>query len=323
MLEFTRRSAVASLAAFIARPACAETQWPNRPLMLLQGYVAGGPTDTVARLVADGLSKRLGQQVIVDSKPGAAGTIAAAQVAKAAPDGYTLMIIPGGHAAAAALYKKLPYRPVDDFSLIGMIAEYPFIFVTYPDHAIKSAGDLIALAHARDVPLLYGTPGIGSVHHLSIELFAKQAGIRLNHVPYRGSSQAVTDLIGKRIDFMIDAPTLALQMVQGGQLRAFAVSGAGRLLALPDVPAVSEAAIPGYIVTSWQCVAGPAGIATGIVARLSREIAEFVAEPDTVNRLRKLGSEPAACSPEALKARLVADIEKWTGIVAAANIERI
>jgi tripartite-type tricarboxylate transporter receptor subunit TctC len=201
MLEFTRRSAVASLAAFIARPACAETQWPNRPLTLLQGYVAGGPTDTVARLVADGLSKRLGQQVIVDSKPGAAGTIAAAQVAKAAPDGYTLMIIPGGHAAAAALYKKLPYRPVDDFSLIGMVAEYPFIFVTYPDHPIKSAGDLIALARARDVPLLYGTPGIGSVHHLSIELFAKQAGIRLNHVPYRGSSQAVTDLIGKRDRF--------------------------------------------------------------------------------------------------------------------------
>ena len=323
MLEFTRRSTLAGLAALIARPAPAETQWPNRSLTLLQGYAPGGPTDTVARLVADGLSKRLGQQVIVDSKPGAAGTIAAAQVAKAAPDGYTLMVIPGGHAAAAALYKKLPYRPVDDFSFIGMIAEYPFVFVTHPDHAIKSAGDLIALARARDVPLLYGTPGIGSIHHLAVEMFARQAGIRLNHVPYRGSSQAVTDLIGKRIDFMIDAPTLVLQMVQGGQLRAFAVSCAGRFFALPDVPAVLESAIPGYIVTSWQSVAGPAGISSGIVARLNREIAEFVAEADTVNRLRSLGSEPASCSPETLKARLVADIEKWTGVVAAANIERI
>ena len=323
MPEFTRRSAVAGLAAFIVRPAFAETPWPSRPLTLLQGYAPGGPTDTVARLVADGLSKRLGQQVIVDSKPGAAGTIAAAQLAKAAPDGYTLMIIPGGHATTAALYKKLPYRAVDDFSMISMIADYPFVFVTHSDHAIKSAGDLIALSRAKDTPLLYGTPGIGSIHHLAVELFAREAGIHLNHIPYRGTSQVVTDLIGKRLDFMIDAPTLVLQMVQSGQLRAFAVSGSSRFFALPDVPTVSDSALPGYVVTSWQSVMGPSGIAPAIVARLNREIAEFVAEPDTVNRLRTFGSEPAPSSPEALKARLIADIEKWTGVIDAANIERI
>src|SRR5262245_60873415 len=171
MPQFTRRSAIAGLVAFIAAPARAETPWPSRPITLLHGYAAGGPTDTIARLVADGLSKRLGQQVIVDAKPGAAGTIAAAQVGKAGPDGYTLMVMPGGHATAAALYKKLPFRAVEDFSMISMVADYPFVFVTYPDHAIISTGDLIALARTRDVPLLYGTPGIGSVHHLSVELF--------------------------------------------------------------------------------------------------------------------------------------------------------
>lgn len=323
MTKLTRRAVLAGLSASTVASAHADTAWPNRPMTLVHGWPPGGPTDTVARILAEGLSRRLGQPIMIDPRPGAAGTTAAGRVARAAPDGYTLIAIPGGHASAAALYSQLPYRTIDDFSMIGMIAEYPFVLATYPDHPVQSIADLLVEARARKTPLLYGTPGIGTTHHLMVELLAKMANVKFQHIPYRGSAQVVTDLVGKRIDFMVDPPTLIANLARDGQLRALAVTGSTRFFSLPEIPTISETAVPEYVVTSWQGLAGPADMPTTIVERLNDEIAAVLREPSVVERLRKLGNEPRPLSPEEFKARIIADVGKWTGIVAAANIERI
>lgn len=323
MTGLTRRTVLAGLTTFVAIPAYPDTAWPSRPITLVHGFAAGGPTDTVARIIAEGLTTRLRQQVVVDPRPGASGTTAAGQVARAVPDGYTLIAIPGGHATAEALYKKLPYKTIDDFSMISMASEYPFVFVTYADHKIQTVADLINNARSQKIPLLYGSPGIGSVHHLAIELLAKMADVQLQHVPYRGSAQVITDLLGKRIDFMIDPPTLLIEFLRSGKLRPLAVTGTTRFFSLPDVPTVSEAALPGYVVTSWQGLAGPAGIAASVADRLNSVVADILTEPATVERLKALGNNPRPSSRDEFKARVVADIDKWTGVVAAAHIERI
>jgi len=319
----TRRAVLGGVSALLAIPARSELPWPNRPITLVHGIAPGGPTDTVARIVAEGLSRRLGELVVVDSRPGASGTIAAGQVARAAHDGYTLIALPGGHASAAALYRRLPYQTIDDFSMISMTSEYPFVFVTYPDHTIRTIDDLIGIARVRQSRLVYGSPGVGSVHHLAVELLARMSNIQLQHVPYRGSAQTVTDLFGKRIDFMIDAPTSMIEYVRDGRLRALATTGANRFFSMPNVPTLTEAVLPGYVITSWQGLAGPAGISPLIVDRLNREVAACLAEPVIVERLRMLGNDPKCCSPDAFRARIVADVEKWSSVVETANIERI
>lgn len=323
MTALTRRTVLSGLSTLVALPARPDTAWPSRPITLVHGFAAGGPTDTVARIIAEGLTTRLGQQVVVDPRPGASGTTAAGQVARAVADGYTLIAIPGGHATAEALYQKLPYKTIDDFSMISMVSEYPFVFVTYANHKIQTVADLLKYARSQKTPLLYGSPGIGSVHHLAVELLAEMANVRLQHVPYRGSAQVVTDLIGKRIDFMIDPPTLLIEFLRSGTLRSLAVTGASRFFSLPEVPTLSEQALPGYVVTSWQGLAGPAGIPASVADRLNSVVADILTEPATVERLRSLGNNPRPSSRDNFKARIVADVDKWTGVVAAAHIERI
>lgn len=323
MTKLTRRALLAGLSASIATAVRANTAWPNHPITLVHGWPPGGPTDTVARIVADGLSRRLGQPLIVDARSGAAGTTAAGQVARAAPDGYTLTAINGGHASAVALYRKLPYRTVEDFSLISMVAEYPFVLATYPDNTIRSIAELIAEARSRTTPLLYGTPGVGTTHHLLVELLAKMVNVKFQHVPYRGSVQVVTDLIGKRLDFVVDPPTLLAKLASEGALRALGVTGERRFFSLPDVPTISESGVDGYAATSWQGLAAPAGLPASIVGRLNSEIAALLQEPSVIEQLRQVGNEPRPSSPDAFKARVAADIDKWVGVVASANIERI
>jgi tripartite-type tricarboxylate transporter receptor subunit TctC len=324
MTELTRRAVITGgLTSLLTLPARSETVWPTKPITLVHGYVPGGPTDVVARIVAEGLSRRLGQQVIVDPKPGAAGTIAAAHVARAASDGYTLIAMPGAHATTAALYRNLPYRAIDDFSMISLTAEYPFVFVTNVDHAFQSMPDLINAARWGKKSLLYGTPGTGTVHHLSVELLAKMANVQFQHIPYRGSAQVVTDLLTGRIDFMLDVPTLLLEYIRGGRLRALGVTNASRVFSLPDVPTISETALLDYVVTSWQGLGGPAGVPAAIVERVNRELAEILSEPIVVERLRGIGNSPRSCSPDEFRTRLAADIEKWAAVVAYGNIERI
>jgi tripartite-type tricarboxylate transporter receptor subunit TctC len=320
----TRRTVIAGGLSLLAiAHARANPDWPDRPITIVHGFPPGGPTDLVSRIVADGLTRRLGQRVIVEGKPGASGTTAAAQVARAAPDGYTLFAVPSGHAFAAATFKTLPYRTVDDFTMISMFTEYPYLMATYADHSIRSVADLISLARTRSTPLLYGTPGNGSGPHLAVELFAKEAKITLQHVPYRGSAPAAIDLIAQRLDFMLDPTAALLQFVNDGKLRPLAVTGERRFVGLPDVPTVAESGVPGYVVTAWQGLLAPAGLPAPILDRLNAEVVAILREPTVAERLHAIGNEPKPTSPQEFKARLQADIAKWTAVVDAANFERI
>lgn len=324
MSKVTRRTVLAGgLSAVVATPARSDQNWPDRPVTMVHGFPPGGTVDLVARIVADGLSRRLGQPVVVEGRSGASGITAALQVARAAPNGYTLFAIPSGHAVVAATFKSLPYRAVDDFTAIGMTTEYPYVMVTYADNPIRTVGDLLRVARSRDTPLLYGTPGNGSGPHLAIEMLAKVANIRLQHVPYRGSAPAATDLIGKRLDFMMDPPGALLEFVRSGKLRALAVTGGTRFSSLPDIPTMAESGVPDYVVTAWQALVGPPGLPGSIVGRLNAELVHVLQEPAIVERLRMVGNEPKPSTPEQLRARMAADIAKWTAVVDSTNFERI
>lgn len=321
----TRRALLAALAATAALPARAQpgspSNWPDRPITLVHGLAPGGPSDIIARIMAEGLARRLGQQVVVDARPGAGGRVAAAQIARTAPDGYTLMSIPSGHAVSAAIYKSLNYRTIDDFAMISLLTEYPFVLVTHAEHSIRSLADLVALSRTRS--LLFGSAGNGSLQHLAGELLAKTIGATFQHVPYRGSAQAITDLISQRIDLIVDSPTAELEFIRAGKVRPLAVTGTTRFFSLPEVPTTAEAGLPGYAFTSWQGMVAPAGVPDAIIAKLNAEVANVLAEPATVERIKLVGNVPSPSTPEAFKGRIGADVEKWTKVVDAAGIERI
>jgi tripartite-type tricarboxylate transporter receptor subunit TctC len=324
--KLTRRAVVGGLgglAGLAVTRAHAEADWPTRTITVIHGFPAGGPSDVVARIIADGLSKALGQSVIVESRPGASGTMAAGQVARAAPDGYTLSVIPSGHASAAATFANLPYRPVDDFTTITLASEYPYVMATNADSGIKSVADLIATAKARPNPLLYGTPGVGSGPHLAIELFALQTKIKVLHVPYRGSAPAVMELVGGRLDFMMDPPASMMEFIRSGKLRALAVSSSNDYFALPATPTVAESGVPGFDVRAWQGLVAPAGLPEPILHRLNTEVVRILKEPETVERMHTFGNEPAPSTPEEFHKRLVDDIAKWTEVAEQIHFEKI
>ncbi len=324
MAALPRRTVLAGLSATAAWPATrAFAAWPERNITMIHGLAAGGGVDVSARLIAEGLSKRLGQQIVVEARPGAAGTLAAAQVARAAPDGYTLGYIPSGHAVAAATYKSLPYHPTDDFTIVGQAIEFPFVIVTHPEHAIRNIPDLIKAARERANPLLGGVPGQGTPQHLLIEYFSRLAGIKIQTVPFRGGNQALTELIAKRLDFLIDPPIALIGQINSGALHPIGVTGATRFLSLPNVGTIAEAGFPGFSITSWMGVIGPAKLPAEIAARLNGEIAAVVKEPAMVERIQKTGSEPKSGSPDEFKSRIAADVARWTKVVADAGIERI
>jgi tripartite-type tricarboxylate transporter receptor subunit TctC len=323
MADVTRRAVLTGMIAFAAGRVDAGAPWPDRSITLAHGFPPGGPVDTASRILAEGLSGRLGQSVIVDSRPGATGTIAAGQVARAAPDGYTLLNLPASYTTTAAMHRKLPYRSTDDFSMISMTVEYPVVLATHPEHPIRTLADLVRMAKARETPLQYGTAGIGSLQHLAMEFFAKVANIRLQHIPYRGGAPAITDLLGKRLDFVPDPPTALVEPIRAGQLRAIAVTSKDRFFGLPDVPTIAENDFPDYAVTGFQGIAGPAGLPAGVIERLNAEIAHVLSEPAIVEQLRKLGNNPRASAPGELRDHIAADIARWEKVVTDAGIERI
>lgn len=320
MTHFTRRAVVGGLSALAAVPALAQS---GRPITMLHGFTAGANVDLVARLIADQLSRKLDQSIVVEPRPGAGGTISAAAVARAAPDGTTLTVLPGGHAVSAAIYKQLPYNTAEDFSFISMLTDFPFILVTHPNHPAKTVADVIAMAQADPGKLICATAGNGTGMHLALELFISMAKAKIQHVPYRGSPQAITDLMAERFDFQMDTPTALLPFINDGKLRAIGVTGPRRFFALPNVPSVAEAAVPGYSVTSWLGLAGPPGLPAPLVAKLNADIKAILADPAVVERLQSFGSEAMATTPEAFKARVADDVAKWTKVVAEANIQRI
>jgi tripartite-type tricarboxylate transporter receptor subunit TctC len=324
MTALSRRAMLAGLAAAAAlRPERAFAAWPERSISLIHGLTAGGGVDVGARLIAEGLALKLGQQVVVEPKPGAAGTLAAAQVARATPDGYTLGFIPSGHAVAAATYKSLPYHPIDDFTVVGQVIEFPFVIVTQPEHPIRTIPDLIKAAKGRSDPLLGGVPGAGTPQHLLIEYFSRLAGIKIQVVPFRGGNQALTELLGKRIDFLIDPPVALIGQIKAGTLHAIAVTGDKRYPPLPGVGTVAEAGFPGFSVTSWMGVIGPPKLPAEIAKRLNTELNALVAETAVIERIHGLGAEPKGGTPDDFKKRIAADVARWTKVIADAGIERI
>lgn len=322
--EFTRRTVIAgSLVSLAVAPARSKPDWPDRPVTIVHGFPPGGDTDVVARTVADRLAVRLGQRVVVESKPGASGTIAAAQVARTAPDGYTLLAIPDIHTCVAATFKSLPYRTIDDFSIIAMLTEFPLVMATYSDHSIGTVADLVSFARARNSPLVCGIPGHGTTPHLAIELLAKEANIKFQLVPYRGAAPLALELVAKRLDFVLNPPATVLPFIRDGKLRALAVTGDRRFFALRDVPSLAESVLPGYVVSAWMGLIAPAGLPEPIVSRLNVEVVAILQETAVVERLRAIGNEPKPTTPEKFKARMAADIAKWTAVVEGSNFERI
>jgi tripartite-type tricarboxylate transporter receptor subunit TctC len=300
-----------------------DAAWPDRPLKLIVPFPAGSSTDIIARLLGQRLATKLGQQVVIENRVGASGSIGADAVAKAAPDGYTLGIATAStHALAMSLNTNLPYDPVKDFAPVGMIGGQPYVLVIYPGLGPKTLGELIALAKTKPGTLNYGSAGVASLAHLAAALFANQAGISLTHVPYKSSAQSVTDMIAGRLDmqFATIAPTLA--NIRDGKLRALATSGAKRSAALPDVPTVAESGLPGYEAVLWVAMVTPAGTPTAITTRLNRELNDILKAADTREALAAQGVEAEPGTPEAVTQRIKTDIDKWRGVVAKSGIKR-
>jgi tripartite-type tricarboxylate transporter receptor subunit TctC len=318
-MHLTRRAALAGLSTLAVGHAFAQGA---RTITMMHGFTPGANVDIVARLIAEQLGRRLGQTIVVEPRPGAGGTTAAAAVARSTPDGATLAVIPGGHAVSAAIYNKLPYDAVADFTFVGMLTDFPFILVTYPDHPARSVADVIASAQANEGKLTSATAGNGTGMHLAFELFAAMARAKIQHVPYRGSPQAITDLLGKRIDFQVDTPAALMPLIRSGELRAIAITGPRPFFMLPGTPAIGER-VPGYAVTSWLGVAGPAGLPAPFVSKVNAELNAILAETAVIEKLRELGSDTRPTTPDGFKERVADDVAKWTKVVADAKIPKV
>ncbi len=322
MRVMTRRSWLYGAAAGVAAPHVARAAWLDRTVTIVHGFAAGGNADVVSRIMADALTRKLGAQFIVEPRPGAGGTLAAGYLARANPDGQILGVLPGGHPVAAAMYNHLAYRTVEDFTWISLMTDYPFILATYNDHPIKKLSELVPYALKSPSPLLCANVGNGSGQHLSGELLAALAHIPMKQVPYKGGPEGMLDVIGKRIDLIIDTPTVLLEPARAGQIRALGVTGATTFFALPDTPTIGSV-VPGYETSSWLGLAAPAGLPPEIGARLNVALRDILGDPDIAAKLRGLGSVPAPTTGEAFRARVVAEVAKWTKVVNDAKIEKI
>ena len=296
--------------------------WPARPINFIQGFAAGGNGDVVARMVGAELAKGLGQPVLVEARSGAGGNIAANFVAKSAPDGYTLLLITGGHAVSAALYRQLPYEPVEDFAPLSTMVHFAFVLATGADSRYKSVGELIAYARSNPGKVSFGSAGIGSTQHLAGELFKSMAALDIEHIPFRGGTTPVQEVMAGRLDFLMETLTPTLPQIRANRLRPLAVTSRSRSPVLPEVASLEDA-LPGYEVTSWMGIAAPARTPRAVVERLNREITRVVAMPEIRERfLSVVGGEARASTPEAMREHLQSEIAKWTRVVEAARIPR-
>ncbi|MDB5616839.1 tripartite tricarboxylate transporter substrate binding protein [Tardiphaga sp.] len=306
-----------------AAPASAEV-YPVHPIRLLHGFAPGGAADTLSRLIAEGLSKRLGQPVIVEAKPGVGGNIAAEAVANATPDGYTLGLVTGGHAVSAATYKSLRFQPVDSFEMISTIVYYALVIAVRADYPAKSLSDLIAMAKAKPGELSFGSVGFGSTHHLAGELLKSMAGVDILHVPYRGDSQAITALLGGEVPMIVGTSVLLAPQIESGAVRGLAVTSRSRAALLPGVPSAEEAGIAGYDVRTWAGLLAPAGTPAAVINALNSAVMEVVKDPDIKPRLETaIGGEARGSTPEEMKRLVASEIVKWKGVVDAAKLPRI
>jgi tripartite-type tricarboxylate transporter receptor subunit TctC len=324
-MRATRTWSVGCLLALLASgipPAAAQAPWPSKPITYVVPFAPGGNTDTLARLIGPKLAAALGQPVVIENKPGAGGNIGSDFVAKAAPDGHTIL---GGtissHAINPSVYPKMPYDAVRSFEPIILIGSSPLVLVVGASTPYKSLQDVVAAAKAKPGDLNFASPGNGTSPHLAGELFKSLAKIDMGHVPYKGSGPAITDVVAGHVPLMFDTTLIVGSHVKAGKLRALAIASPKRIDSLPDVPTTAEAGVPGLEIASWQAVFAPAGSPKPIVERLNAEIAKAMKMPDVQARLADLGVEPDGGSPEKLAEFQKAEIAKWAKVVKEGNIK--
>lgn len=308
-------------ACALAFPAHAQA-YPDRPIKNYQGFAAGGNADTIARLVGAEMSKTLGQSLVVEAQTGAGGTIAATTVARAKPDGYTLLLATGGHAVAGALYNKLAYQTVADFQMVSTVTYFPFLWVVRSDSPYRNLSEVLQAARADGKSISYGSAGVGSTHHLAGELLVKSAKAPMLHVPYRGDAASVTALLAGDIPMIIAPPTAIMQNIKAGKLRAVATTGARRWSAMPDLPTVAEQGVSGYDVTSWAGFMAPAGTPRPVVEQLRAATLQALEVPGVRARLEDMGGEVRGSTPEEMAAMVGAELKKWTVVVNESNIPK-
>ncbi|WP_019701944.1 tripartite tricarboxylate transporter substrate binding protein [Paracidovorax oryzae] len=312
-----RRGLIAAAAACALLPGLAAAQaFPSKPITIIVPFAAGGTTDILARIIAQGMGAELGQSVVVDNRAGAGGNIGGQVAARAPADGYTLFMgTVGTHAINAALYKKMPFDPIKDFAPLTRVANVPNLLVANPAQPFKTVQELIAYAKANPGKINFGSSGSGSSIHLSGELFKSMAKVDMQHVPYKGSAPAVTDLLGNQIAIMFDNMPSAIQHVRSGKLRAIAVTTARRSPELPDVPTIAEAGVPGYEATSWFGMFAPAATPAPVVAQLNATIVKVLAQPDIKKKLAEQGAEAAGETPAQFADFIQKESVKWGKVV--------
>jgi len=317
-MRYTKILSIAVLLT-IAAGAYAQ-QYPSKPIRLVVGFAAGGPSDVSARTIAQKLTEKWGQPVIVDIRPGASGNIAAEIVAKAPPDGYTLLEPAFAHAVNPFLYSKLPFDTVKDFAPILMYASIANLLVVHPSVPASSVTELIAFAKAHPGEITVGSAGNGTSSHLAVELLNMMGGIKTTHVPYKGLTPAHTDLLAGRLTMLFDGIVTGLPAVKAGRIRALGVTTLKRWPGAPDIPTMAEAGLAGYEVNSWYGLLAPAGTPRNIIGRLNSEVARALREPDARERLYTIGAEPMDNTPEEFAAYIAAEMAKWSKVVKTAGI---
>jgi tripartite-type tricarboxylate transporter receptor subunit TctC len=305
-----------------AQTAAGGDNWPSRPIRLVLGHSPGGNADTFARALVKPLAERLGQPVIIDNKPGANQIIAAEIAARAQPDGYTIYLASQTSLVLnVGAQKKLPYDPVRDFAPVSLLYTIPLYLVVHPEVPAHSVKDLVALARAKPGQINFSSVGTGSSVHLAGEMFKSMAGIDMVHVPYRGSSEALVDLLAGRVQIMFDGGVSALPRVREGKLRVLGMTGSERSPSFPDIPTIAEAGLPGYAALFWFGVVAPAGTPAAIVDRLSAEIGAILNDPVFKGVFAAQGVDPVSSTPEQFSRLIREDLPKWTGIMKQAGIE--
>ena len=301
--------------ALLASPAVAQV-WPAKPLRIVVPFPPGGGTDIGTRILAQKLQEAWGQAVVVENKPGAAGIVGTELTAKSAPDGYTFMMGNiGTHAINVSLYKQLSYDPVKDFAPVSMVADLPLLLLVHPSVPAKSVQELIQLAKSQPGKLNFSSSGAGGSMHVAAELFKSMAGVDMVHIPYKGGAPAVADLISGQVPLSFATVLETIQFVKAGKVRALAVTNSRRSMALPDLPTISEAGLPGYQSISWLALFAPAGTPKEIVNKASAETVRILKLPDVRERLLAQGAEPIGSTPEQLAAILAQDIAKYARVI--------
>jgi tripartite-type tricarboxylate transporter receptor subunit TctC len=307
---------LALVPCIIAAPALAQTPaWPAKPIRLVHGFVPGGNVDITARLIATPLAELLGQPVVVEGRPGAGGTVAAAFIAKAEPDGYTLFAMASGHSTSPGLYRKLPYDPVKDFTMVSLIASFPFVIAVAPGHPAKTLSELLQKAKSEPGRVTLAHAGVGTGMHLSTVLLQSRTGVQFNLIPYKGGNAAPVAAAQGETEAAFDTPAGMNALIQGGKLRPLAITTGARWKNWPDVPTIAEIASPGYEVKGWIALAGPRDLPRPVVARLSQALHQGLARADVIERFQAMGTGASPTQPEETQAFLAAEVERWTKVV--------